>query len=651
MSGDGVQSKSLDPHNLNLDDLRRITQALQHQELKGKNNRSMNEVKETTRILSESEKKMRRKEKTRAENSQIALRRAEARIAILNKKLGIGPQTAFEIDVVNPRVSQKDYDSLTIEYIKLKEALEHIVPTELGGKDVVLKNQELYEMVTKLQEEITACNNHIRELEATLAGNDNELALKVSDQTKKIMKLERSMIAKEIFSEKLMKENKNLLNHLEKMKNQEFMKEQDVPDGQASGNKMNAKEEQEKMLALLEEKEKMISESGTKIQELVAEIDNLVKQVQELTIGLGQANEVKTKLESDISETTKKCSDYQTKCNNFFKQVLSLNRKQQDYEEEISELKQEVESLRAQVAEKDAMMLMMRKSLKPYEAGFKSENEEKAKIQKRLNESNQESERLRRENQSHMATVRHFESEIERMNKLLNEKNKSNSSIGLPFGPLFGSSAPRSFFHDSTKENSELLIKLEKIEAEKEKEVQELKNKLAKMSNLETKCNRFYVQISGLNKEIQDCKEEISVLKHKNEDLCAELTEAWAIVDMMRGIQRKYKADFKSENEEKEKIQKQLDELKQECERLRRENQSHMATVRHFENEVRNPAPIVVADGGDHGGVNESTGGTRQTNASINPPKASPTLIECLCCSRSYTYYQFSSHVNECMKE
>ena len=49
-----------------------------------------------------------------------------------------------------------------------------------------------------------------------------------------------------------------------------------------------------------------------------------------------------------------------------------------------------------------------------------------------------------------------------------------------------------------------------------------------------------------------------------------------------------YEADFNSENQEKEKIQKRLNESGQESERLRRENQSHMATIRHFESEVRN---------------------------------------------------------------
>ncbi|XP_028404966.1 golgin subfamily A member 6-like protein 22 [Dendronephthya gigantea] len=505
--------------DLNQGDLKRII-AVQQRDIKVKNER-LDGLEKLTILYNISEEK-RHSWKTMAENLEIALRRAEARIAVLNKKLNIGPQTAFDISVVNPGISRKDFDAITKENIALKEALEHIVPTELGGKDVVLKNQELYEFVTKQQEEIIEKDNHIRELETALAGNDNELALKVNDQTKKIMKMERSMNAKQVFSEKLMKENKNLTNLLEKIRNQELRKQHDVPDGQASGNEMNAQiakkatdvvnEEQERMLKEFEAKEKRILELEQKIQELTADNENKSKQVLELTNALQQANDVKAKLESELSESVKKCSDFQTKCNGFFKQVLSLNRKQQDSEEEISELKQAIENFRAQVAEKEAMMVMMRDSLKTYESDFRSENEEKEKILKQLNESKQECERLRRENQSHMATVRHFESEIERMNKLLNEKNKSNSNIGLPFGQPFGSSVPtRSFFHD------------------------------------------------------------------------------------------------------------------------------------------RNPAQMVVADG--VGGVNESTGGTRQTNTSINPPKASPTLIECPYCSRSYPYHLIEGHVQDCMED
>ena len=42
------------------------------------------------------------------------------------------------MDVVYPGLSRKDFDAVTRENIGLKEALEHIAPTELGGKDIVI---------------------------------------------------------------------------------------------------------------------------------------------------------------------------------------------------------------------------------------------------------------------------------------------------------------------------------------------------------------------------------------------------------------------------------------------------------------------------------------------------------------------------------
>ncbi|CAB4021050.1 Hypothetical predicted protein [Paramuricea clavata] len=183
--------------------------------------------------------------------------------------------------------------------------------------------------------------------------------------------------------------------------------------------------------------------------------ENLTKQITELSAEVAKANERNQKMESELSETAKRCADFQKKCAGFFNQVVSLNSKQQESEEEISSFKRACENLRAQVAEKEAMMVMMRDSLKTYEDDFRRENEEKAGIQKRMETAQQESERLRRENQSHMATIRHFESEIERMSKLLNdEKNRHKTTSGFQtgFGQPFGSSASRSFFHERTSQ-------------------------------------------------------------------------------------------------------------------------------------------------------------------------------------------------------
>ena len=116
-------------------DLKRII-AVQHREILVKNER-LKGVEDLVRICSEKEEKL-QGWKTKAENYETALRRADARIAYLNKKLGIGPQMAFDMDVVYPGVSRKDFHAVTKENIRLKEALEHIAPTEMGGKDIIV---------------------------------------------------------------------------------------------------------------------------------------------------------------------------------------------------------------------------------------------------------------------------------------------------------------------------------------------------------------------------------------------------------------------------------------------------------------------------------------------------------------------------------
>ena len=49
-----------------------------------------------------------------------------------------------------------------------------------------------------------------------------------------------------------------------------------------------------------------------------------------------------------------------------------------------------------------------------------------------------------------------------------------------------------------------------------------------------------------------------------------------------------YEDDFRRETEKKNQIKKKFESKEQENERMRRENQSHTATIRHFESEVRN---------------------------------------------------------------
>jgi peptidoglycan hydrolase CwlO-like protein len=114
---------------------------------------------------------------------------------------------------------------------------------------------------------------------------------------------------------------------------------------------------------MVEEKEKVISEQAVKIKDMERKIENASKRIAELSTEVVKTNEGKQKFESELSETAKKCSDFQKKCAGFFNQVVGLNSKQQESEEEISSLKRARENLRAQVADKEAMMVMMRDSV------------------------------------------------------------------------------------------------------------------------------------------------------------------------------------------------------------------------------------------------------------------------------------------------
>ena len=90
------------------------------------------------------------------------------------------------------------------------------------------------------------------------------------------------------------------------------------------------------------------------------ENEDLSKRITELTTEVMKGNESKGKIEAELSETAKKCAEYQKKCAGFFNQVMSLNAKQLEAEEEISALKRSNENLRAQVSEKEAMIIMIR---------------------------------------------------------------------------------------------------------------------------------------------------------------------------------------------------------------------------------------------------------------------------------------------------
>ena len=119
-------------------------------------------------------------------------------------------------------------------------------------------------------------------------------------------------------------------------------------------------EEREKLLKIIEEKDNILQEAREKLQELERKNEDLSKRITELTTEVMKGNEIKGKIEAELSETAKKSAEYQKKCAGFFNQVMSLNVKQLEAEEEISTLKRSYENLRALVSEKEAMIVMIR---------------------------------------------------------------------------------------------------------------------------------------------------------------------------------------------------------------------------------------------------------------------------------------------------
>ena len=61
-----------------------------------------------------------------------------------------------------------------------------------------------------MKDDVAQLDHHIKELESILANKGDDLAAKLNDLTKVNMKLERSAQAKQVFSEKLMKENEEV---------------------------------------------------------------------------------------------------------------------------------------------------------------------------------------------------------------------------------------------------------------------------------------------------------------------------------------------------------------------------------------------------------------------------------------------------------
>ena len=102
------------------------------------------------------------------------------------------------------------------------------------------------------------------------------------------------------------------------------------------------------------------------LHELEREKEELSKRITELTTEIMKGNEIKGKIEAELSETAKKSAEYQKKCSGIFNQVMSLNAKQLEPAEETSTLKRLTDNLRAQVSEKEAMIVMIRDQVSLY---------------------------------------------------------------------------------------------------------------------------------------------------------------------------------------------------------------------------------------------------------------------------------------------
>ena len=129
----------------------------------------------------------------KADNYEKGLKKAEGRIAWLQKQLEIGPHAAFNLETpTSSGVSKKNYIKIIQEYLKLQKTLNHIQLTGLTRDEIALKNREMYEMLIKLR---------VTEIK--------ELLLEKK-------RMERTMEYKQLFAEKLVKENEFLKNLGEK---------------------------------------------------------------------------------------------------------------------------------------------------------------------------------------------------------------------------------------------------------------------------------------------------------------------------------------------------------------------------------------------------------------------------------------------------
>lgn len=86
-------------------------------------------------------------------------------------------------------------------------------------------------MVSTLQEDLSQSDNHVKELELALRDRENGGSSVVPELTRKVMKLERSLNAKQVFCETLIKENDKLKKLTEEVSNSDKQEKRDYIDG------------------------------------------------------------------------------------------------------------------------------------------------------------------------------------------------------------------------------------------------------------------------------------------------------------------------------------------------------------------------------------------------------------------------------------
>ena len=109
---------------------------------------------------------------------------------------------------------------------------------------------------------------------------------------------------------------------------------------------------------------KEISDSKRRIEVLEEENEKLLKQSSEMVASQKEKEqEYQRKMALEREQLSKKSAELQKKCDGFFKQVVSLNGKQQESEAELDRLKRALEHQGAELDEKKSMIHLMTESV------------------------------------------------------------------------------------------------------------------------------------------------------------------------------------------------------------------------------------------------------------------------------------------------